>query len=272
MHQRFRTRRHFRTSGLAALGVLVGTLIVPGASGLVVAHSAPTGNAATISYMSKVVNKVNALAASVAVVHNLYWFGYDPHGGWYLSWASPKPRYSYQHAVDDTEIATASKGKITWTVDTFATPCTSATTCKSKIPPLRIYASTKGDYWAVLNGPGQTLRCWNPASGVTSWITSDWTTGYQRTYLGAAPGDTTPFYKPLVTTSTGINVSSIYRVISTGRHVTEVDLTNSSTHLYIKSSWWFTKGNAKGELAFADSASYRVPKKAPGAPTIKLCH
>jgi hypothetical protein len=162
------SRRRAACVSVAALSCVALTFSVAGAS---TSHSV-SGDKATIAYYTKVVNKTNGVSDSQSVVSGYYFFGYSSADNWELGWGESKPYYAYERAVNDTQVTKSVNGVVRWRTDTFGTPCATGTSCISKITALRILSTSKGDYWAYVNGPHNTTKCWKKASaaGGTLWM------------------------------------------------------------------------------------------------------
>ena len=241
-----------------------------GASTARTPRTSPTGDAATIALYTRVVANMNSLSHLVEVTHHFDWMGYT-RNRWVLSWGTPKAVYTYQVAVDDTTVARVSKGVTSWTTDTYATPCRTSTPCHSTIEPLRMYAGRSGDFWALLSGKGQSVKCWNKAVGTEAWIAQDYSVGTPLWYAGSSPYTTNPHYLPMVKKGHLIAVTSTYQYKDSHRGVVEVDTINTTTHRFTHSSITVFKGARKDEAAYSYSFTVAVPASLPTPPALHLC-
>lgn len=237
-------------------------------SGASLSHSV-SGDSATIAYYKKVVNKTNHVGHTRGVVSNYYFFGYSSPNNWVLGWGESKPLYAYERAVDDTQVTESVNGLIKWRTDTFATPCKTGTSCTSKITALRILSTSKGDYWAYVNGPHNTVKCWKKASsaGGTLWMNSDFRVSYA--YWKVDTGRST-HYKPMVKIKNVVNVTSQYPTSTYRQGVTEIDQIDASKLLFTKSSYVVTKGT-HGEPAYSYTVTYSYPSKGSTMPVTNHC-
>ena len=200
-----------------------------------------SGDPTTIRLYAKAVARENALPALVEVTSGDYWFGYvnGPSSTWQLNWGYPRPPFPYQHAVALTSVLRVVGGKVQWTENTFATPCTNgAISCPSSLTPLSIYAMRGADLWAT-GGDGLSAlpSCWKVATGQSAWIAKDYTVNWSPFSVGATQFATAPHYLAMVKHGNQIMVTSTYQYRASGQHVTEIDVINSTSLLFTKSTY-----------------------------------
>ena len=260
-----RSKVRARCLTLAAVTSISLCFSVAGAS----TNRSVNGDAATIAYYTKVVNKTNHVTNSQSLIGGYFFFGYTTPDNWMLGWAETKPYYAYERAVNDSQITRYVNGVVSWRTDTFATPCNVGTTCTSKIRPLRIFSSSKGDYWAYVDGPHNTTRCWNKASsaGGTMWMNKDFQVGTKNWSVDS--GQPT-LYKPMVRVKNVVKITSMFSFATSHQKVTEIDQNDASTLLFTK-SWYFVSKGTLGAPAYNYTSTDSYPASLPVPPTINRC-